>query len=76
MTRARTSNQPVASRQSPQFGLPSGRSRWIIQDPLNLELDLLGAQESPCMVHPQAKVAPLVVDRQVFAVLHMLQSVF
>lgn len=69
-------NWPVTSCQGPQFGLSSGRSRGLVQDPLNLELYLLGAEESPCMVHPEAKVAALVIDCQVFTVLPMLQRVF
>lgn len=70
------SNWPVSSGQGPQFGLSFGRRWRVIEDPLNLELNLPGAQESTCLVHPKTKVATLVVNRYVVTVLPMLHSVF
>ncbi len=69
------SNWPVSGGQSPQFILSFGRRWRVIEDPLNLELNLPGAQESTCLVHPKTKVATPVVNRYVVTVLPMLHSV-
>lgn len=69
------SNWPHSSSQSPQFGLSFG-GRWrVIEDPLNLEFYLPGAQEPAGLVHPEVKVAALMVYCYILTVLPMLQSV-
>lgn len=69
-------NRPVSSSQGPEFGFSFTRRCRVIKNPLDLEFNLSGRQESACLVHPEPKVATSVINGYVVAVLPVLHSVF
>lgn len=67
--------QPFSGSESSELLLSGLRWRRVVQDPLQLELQLPGGEQPAGPVDPQAKVAPLVVDGDVFAVQLMLEHI-
>lgn len=66
---------PVSSSESSQFLLSRKRGWRVIQDPLYLILNLPGGQQPARPVHPQAEIAPLVVNCHKLAVQPVLKHI-
>jgi len=68
-------HRPISCREGPQLLLAGLGRGGLVQDPLDLVLDLPGAQQPARVVHPQSEEAALVVHRHKLAVLPVLEDI-